>query len=87
MADEPFYSPHAKPSPPRVPKPGEVLWTLHKDHIIWSCELRFHGESSGWEAQILRMAISFSARTFQLREVTLAWAASERTDIERGWTA
>lgn len=23
---------------------------------MWSCELRFHGESYGWEAQILREA-------------------------------
>jgi hypothetical protein len=26
MSDEPFYSPTAKPAPPRVAKPGELLF-------------------------------------------------------------
>jgi hypothetical protein len=26
MSDEPFYSPNAKPAPPRLPKPGFLLF-------------------------------------------------------------
>ena len=39
--------------PPRVPRPGEPLWSLRKDHNTWSAELRYHGEW-GVEAQLLR---------------------------------
>ena len=50
MSDESFYSPTYKPPPPRVPKPKEPLWTLWVAGVTWSCELRFHSESYGWEA-------------------------------------
>ena len=35
MADEPFYSPTAKPPPPRVPRPGERLF----DHAHTICRV------------------------------------------------
>jgi hypothetical protein len=54
MTDEPFYSPTWKAPPPKSRKPNERLWEFRKDHVTWSAELRFHGESWGWEAQIYR---------------------------------
>jgi hypothetical protein len=55
MSDEPFYSPNAKPPLPRVPRPGELLFEFVRpaDRAWMSSELRFHGESYGWEAQFL----------------------------------
>jgi len=82
---EPCYSPTAKPPPPQLPNPGELIWTLHKDYVRWSCELRFCGEAVGSEAQILRNGDVVIARTFRLRETAVRWAESERRDIELGW--
>jgi hypothetical protein len=47
MSDEPFYTPGKKPPGPKYYRPvsSERLWELRKDHITWSCPLRFHGES------------------------------------------
>jgi hypothetical protein len=53
MADDFFFSPN-RVVPARLPRRGEPLWELRKDHVTWSCELRFEGESWGCEAQILR---------------------------------
>ena len=41
MSDEPFYSPKAKPDPPRQPKPGELLFEFVRasDGAPMSCEL------------------------------------------------
>lgn len=48
--DDAFCSPnHASTIQPRQPKPGEHVWTLHKNGRRVDCELRFHGESYGWE--------------------------------------
>jgi hypothetical protein len=54
MSDQPFYAPNRMSAPRRQPKPGEPVWDVRVDHVTWSCEFRFHGESYGWEAQILR---------------------------------
>jgi hypothetical protein len=54
MSDQPFYAPNRMSAPRRQPKPGEPVWDVRVDHVPWSCEFRFHGESYGWEAQILR---------------------------------
>jgi hypothetical protein len=56
MSDEPFYTPGKKPTPqPHYrPKTTERIWELRKDHVTWSADLRFHGESYSWEAMILR---------------------------------
>jgi hypothetical protein len=55
MSDAPFYAPFRTPAPPRQPKPGEHLFEFVRasDRALISCELRFHGESYGWEVQIL----------------------------------
>jgi hypothetical protein len=53
MNDEPFYSANQKPTPARVAKPGKLLFEFirARARAPMSCELRFHGESFGWEAQ------------------------------------
>jgi hypothetical protein len=62
-----------------------VLWTLRRDHVDWSCELLFRGESYGWEARILRAGEMFISQRFLLRAHADAWVAEQRADIERGW--
>ena len=56
MTDDPFYAPNASAPPPRVPRPGELLFEFLRgsDLVSMSCELRFHGESYGWGGAILR---------------------------------
>ena len=83
MSDDPFYSPTHKP-PPRQRRPGELQWTVRKDHVTWTCELFFRGESYGWEAQIFREADLRIGRRFILREEAIGWAESERQDLEKG---
>jgi hypothetical protein len=52
--------------------------------VTWSCELRFHGESYGWEAQILREGELVIGRRFDLRRLAERWAEEERQALERG---
>jgi hypothetical protein len=89
MSDEvPFYSPNAKPRPPRQPKPGEHLWTLRKSDKRIDCELRFHGESYGWECQCLLDGVLAYGRRCPLREQALKEAESQRQRlISKGWAA
>ena len=70
--------------PPRQRRPGELFWTVRKDHITWTCELRFHGESVGWEAQILREGELVIGRTFLLREAAIRWSDAEKMHTEKG---
>jgi hypothetical protein len=66
------------PPPVRKPTPGEPVWVQQNGPVQWSCELRFHGESFGWEAQILRDGELVIGRRFLLREQAVAWAEHER---------
>jgi hypothetical protein len=85
MSDEvPFYSPNAKPRPPRQPKPGEHLWTLRRS----DCELRFNGEFYGWECQCLLDGILAYGRRCPLREQALKEAERQRQRLMKiGWAA
>jgi hypothetical protein len=83
MADEPFYTP-GRVSPTRQPQPGEPIWTLRREHVTWSCELHFRGESYGWEGQILRNGELFAGQRFVLKELAQAWAERERQILEKG---
>jgi hypothetical protein len=58
---------------------------VRKDHVTWTCDLRFHGESYGWEAMILRDGELFFSCRFVLKAVAAQWAEGERRDIEKGW--
>jgi hypothetical protein len=76
MAEDPFYSPNAKSPPPRVAQPGELLFEFVRasDGAQMSCELRFNGESSGWEAQFFeRGELFYSRGGFVLRELAVRW--------------
>jgi hypothetical protein len=81
-----WYSPDRKPPPPRYYKPAttERLWELRKDHVTWSCDLRFHGESYGWESMILRDGELVISQPFILKAAAIGWANEQRGEIERG---
>jgi len=71
----------ALPRQARVPKPGEPLWSLRREHVTWSAELRFHGESCGWEAQILREGELVLGRRFPLRAQAVQFADEIKGEI------
>lgn len=84
---DPFYLPNRRPQPPRQPNPGELLFEFVRasDGVGMSCELRFHGESYGWEAQFFeRGELFYSRGAFILRETAVRWAEQERHDMEKG---
>jgi hypothetical protein len=86
MSDDPFYSPNAKPPPPRVARPGELLFAFVRasDGAAMTCELRFNGESYGWEAQFLdRGELLISRGGFVTRALAVQWATEERRAIKR----
>jgi hypothetical protein len=68
--------------PPRVPKPGEHLWSMRWRNANWHCELLFRGESYGWEAQIFRETDFTIGRRFILREEAAGWAEWMKAEIE-----
>ena len=82
---DPDYTPFGKPQAARPRDPGEVLWTLRREGVDWSCELVFRGESYGWEARVLNQGELFISRRFILREAAVRWANEQQSDIERGW--
>jgi hypothetical protein len=51
----------AKPPTPAQPKPGELLFEFvrPRDRAVIRCELRFHGESYGWEVQFFEGSGAF----------------------------
>ena len=66
----------------------------HAVHEFWearkeggaptACELRFHGESFGWEAQILKDSELFYSRSaFITKAAAIEWANAERRDLEK----
>jgi hypothetical protein len=84
VSDEPFDRPNYPGMARRSPKPGEPLWTLRHEHVTWSAELRFHGESDDWEARILRNGDLVNEQRFALRQAAEAWAEAERKMIGQG---
>ena len=69
MSDDAFYSPNQRPTP-RAPRPGEPLWSFHKDGRTWPAELRGHGPGVDVEAQILCDGELVSGRRFVVRELS-----------------
>jgi len=82
-SDDSIYAPNHRPAV-RQPKGGEPLWSLRKEDVTWTCELRFHGESYGWEAQILRDGDLVIGRRFELKEWAIKWAEQEKSDLHLG---
>jgi hypothetical protein len=60
-----------------------VLWTVHKDGVVWTCEL-FLRVQNFVEVQILRDGELAIARTFPVGWMALEWAESERQYREKG---
>jgi hypothetical protein len=86
MTGDPFTTP-GRVMPPRVPRPGELLLEFLRasDRAPMSCELRFHGESYGWEAQFLeRGELLYGHGGFARRADAIEWAEEERKAIGKG---
>jgi hypothetical protein len=56
------------------------------DGVEWSCEFRFHGESYGWDARLVRAGEFFASQRFVMRATAERWATEQRQQIERGWS-
>ena len=50
-----------------------------------ACDLRFHGESYGWDATILRDGELAISQRFLLKAAAIEFANAQRADFERGW--
>jgi hypothetical protein len=84
--DDPFYSPSHRPTPARQPRPAERLceFVRASDGTPMAVDLRFHGDSYGWEALILERGELFASRgAFVTRDLAIQWAEIERQVIER----
>lgn len=76
----------AKPLPLRQTNPGEHLWSLRKNGRQVDCELRFHGESYGWECQFLHDGDLAYGQRFVLRATALEEAEAQRRRLGgEGW--
>jgi hypothetical protein len=83
---EPFIPQLPTASSPTRNRPAEPLWNVQVNHLTWSCELRFHGETYGWEAQILWNGELFAAHgAFVLKGDACRWAVERRKHAERGF--
>ncbi|PYR02267.1 MAG: hypothetical protein DMG00_29270, partial [Acidobacteria bacterium] len=75
-ADDVPWPPLLLPLAPTVEKQFDFV---RADGPPMSCELRFHGEPYGWEAQFLeRGELICSRGGFVLRELAAQWARLER---------
>jgi len=61
-----------------------LFWTIRVDHGNWSCELKFHGESYGWEAMVFRETDFTIQPPIHSKEQALVWAEAERQYREKG---
>jgi len=85
MADDSLFW-TAKLPAPRQPNPGELLFEFIRSSsgAMWRCELRFHGETYGWEVQFIeRGELVFGHGAFVTRQLAVAWAEHERKAIAR----
>ena len=88
MADDDWYKPNPTPRPSRQPTHGEAIWTLVKNGRRMDCELRFHGESYGWEAQFLDGGELIYGQRFPLRAGAETEAEAQRARLlADGWSA
>jgi hypothetical protein len=76
---------NSPPPPPRKAIPGELLFQFVRgsDHAAMSCELRFHGESWGWEAQFYERGEFLIGQRFDTRRLAIQRAEQERLALER----
>jgi hypothetical protein len=86
MSDElPFDSPKYKlPEAPRTAR-RTALEPVGGRRALVLCELRFHGESYGLDAQILRNGELFTDHAFVLKGDAIRWGEEQRKGAERGF--
>ena len=89
MADDPFYAPnHTPPSPTAVPRRGERLWRVRKDHRTVEAELRYHPEGlgGGVEVQFYYNGEFIYGRRWAMRQAAVAESDDKlRELVQRGW--
>ena len=66
----------------RLRQPTELMWTLRKHHVTWSCELGSLGEW-GFAVVIFRDGDPCLSHRFERREDGDVWAAEYRLDLEQ----
>ena len=76
MSDQPFYAPNRK-VPPRQPRVGEPLWTVHKDGRHLACELRDDG-AAGVEVLMSRDGELLYGRRSATRALALEEADEQK---------
>jgi hypothetical protein len=81
--DDVWYKPNGPKSAPRLPKPGERVWSLVKDGRRLDCELRFQGESYGWECQVLEDGVLRFGSRFPSHAGAVAEAEAKRERLLR----
>jgi len=84
MSDVPYYAQKQPPAPPRVAKPGELLYEFVReaDHARFVCELRDDGDY-GIDAQIFQNEELLIVWRHATREGAIASATRERLTLER----
>jgi len=84
--DVPFYAPDRKPTPPRQPQPGEILWTLHQGGHTRQAQLRDRGEW-GVEFQLFANGNMLYGQLCATRGLAEMVATQERRGLaQQGWT-
>jgi hypothetical protein len=85
MSDDSLLWTH-KPPVPHQARKGEVLFEFVRasDRAPMSCELRFHGESYGWEVLFFERGDNFYGDgAWVTKAAAIAWAEGERAAMER----
>jgi hypothetical protein len=86
MPDHQLNTPRRRSRPP-TSRNAELLFVFVRlaDRAPMSCDLRFRGEQSGWEAQFLvRGELMYRCGGFPTREQAIQWAEAERKTMETG---
>lgn len=74
---EPYYASNLKASPRSQRMPDELLFEFVRASVgaLFSYELRFNGESYGWEALFLERGELFASHGgFVMRALAVEWA-------------
>jgi hypothetical protein len=85
MADDWMFHGGGGKTAARQPKPGERLFEFVRasDRAPMSCQLRFHGESYGYEVQFFeRGEFRYGHGGFVTRKGAIGWATDERQRLE-----
>jgi len=87
MGDDDWDKPNPTSRAPRQPKPSEHDWTLVKAGRRFDCELRFQGESYGWECQLFEDGELRHGWRFPLHQGAATAEVQRQRFPRSGWTA